>query len=173
MTRRFTISASATTFSDSPPLPLVTYCYQLLAVDRSGNTLGDSDVLCVRPGTRVGSAPANFAARLDQSSIARLSWDGVNGATSYVLLEETLSAAPHVVTLSASSRSTTDVTNGAPTCYVLFAMRGLIPIGRTDTTCVVPGQSQFGSTQGVQATETRLNAATRELDRPREFLTPP
>jgi hypothetical protein len=174
-TRRFTLPATATSFTDAPPLPFATFCYQLLAVDRNGKTLGESDVLCVRPRTRFGSVPPNFATRLDQSELAQLTWDGVNGVTGYLLLEVPLSGQPRIVKLPASARSATDDTNGVPTCYVLFSMRGFIPLGRTDTTCVVPGQSSFGNMQSasVDDADTRLRDATRELDRPREFVSPP
>ncbi len=172
-TRRFTLPTAATTYGDAPPLPLVTYCYQLLGVDQSGATLGSSDVLCVRPRSALRSEPPNFAARLDQSTTATVTWDGVSGATSYVLVQQPLFAAPRVVRLGASARSATDDTSGVPTCYVVFAMRGVMLLGRTETTCVVPGRWQSGASVSAQAAEAQLTDAAGDVDGSREFQSPP
>jgi hypothetical protein len=178
-TVRFNLGPTMTSFRDVPPLSFTTFCYTLLAVDASGQTLAQSDVICFRPRTRFGpKVPGNFAARLDQSNTATLSWDAASRAnTRYLLLAlPTTGSAPRVTTLPAGTRTITDDTRGLPTCYILFAVRnGRFP-SRTDMTCVVPGQSTFDRSAphaAVDEAQTRLEAATANVDQVDEVNTPP
>ena len=130
--------------------------------------------------TRFGpDVPANFAAKLDQSSTATLSWDAATQAnTSYVLVAlPTNGSTPRVRLLPAGTRTRTDDTHGLATCYILFAVRnGTFSVSRTDTTCVVPGQSTFDrapTTELVDQSQLRIEAATTDVDRVDEVNTPP
>jgi uncharacterized protein len=166
---RFTLPANTTTFSDTPPLPWTTYCYALQAVDKSGHTLAQSDVVCFRPRTGFGSeVPADFSAKLDESNAATLNWGNASHAgTSYVLLALAADgAAPRVSVLPAGTQSRTDNTRGVATCYILFSLRGGAFPSRTDTTCVVPGQSTFDKT-------TTTPANLSQVDQVNEITTPP
>jgi hypothetical protein len=47
----------------------------------------------------------------------------------------------------------------------LFSIRNFLPRGRTDTTCVVPGESAFGSAAAttVEQSQQRLQSATQSV----------
>jgi hypothetical protein len=142
---RFALAANATSYTDTPAVLWTTYCYQLQAVDSGGRTLAASDQLCFRPRTRFGQdVPPNFAAKLNQSNTATLTWDAAAWpATRYVLLALPVGGdLPRISFLPTGTTSRTDATRGVPTCYILFSLRNGA-LSRTDTTCVVPGQATF------------------------------
>jgi hypothetical protein len=69
------ILAPANSYSDTSVLADQIYCYELLPFGSSNNTLGQSDLLCIYPHSASGTdAPGLFTIRLDQSSVAKLSW---------------------------------------------------------------------------------------------------
>ncbi len=137
------LPANATSFFDSAPSPGFN-CYIVVALGGiTGGGIGTSDLLCAVPGTRsaVGS-PQGFTLRLNQSSVASLSWTGPLGGGFNGYLLAPLGGTP--VPLAGSATSATVALSG-PTCYVLFATASGTPVGNSDIVCGIPGASTLGA----------------------------
>jgi uncharacterized delta-60 repeat protein len=151
-TAAWPLAADATTFTDPAPVRgSALNCYQLFALGASA-ALAATDALCTQLGVRspIGPPPG-FALRLDESTIARLTWGSSGDQLGYVLLALPQSGSPRTLALAAAARWATDATGGTPTCYVLYAVYAA-GTGNTDAVCAVPGQARFGAAgQGAAA----------------------
>jgi outer membrane protein assembly factor BamB len=142
------LPASATSVSDTGPLKVGDfYCYAVLPY-RAGVAIGISDYECIVWGTRTATGfPTSFAAQLNQSASAALTW-GPSGAgeDGYLLLAYPMNGSPPRWRLFASGTSSAiDITAGVGTCYVLVAMQNGTALGSSDWLCAIPGVSTLGS----------------------------
>jgi hypothetical protein len=141
------LSPGTAQFTDHPPTTDSMYCYMVLAFGGTPTSvnqlLGRSDLLCIMPNVANGAkAPTGFAAGLNQTNTARLSWGPQTGVDNYVLVGFG-SGNPRVQTLSGGATSATDDTLGNPTCYVLYAVTGGQVVGMADIVCVFPALAYF------------------------------
>jgi hypothetical protein len=159
------LPGTATGFADSPPAGDPWRCYAVLALF-GVQVMGVSDVLCAVAGLRTATGmPQDFAIRLNQSNLARLTWSPPVGAgqTGYRLESVPLDGGPvRQVALPAAATSATDDTGGSPTCYALVATAGGSDIGKTDALCAFPGLSTLGDGAGA-AVRSRNRAARLTL----------
>jgi hypothetical protein len=164
-----TIPAAASgQFDDATP-PLPSRCYVLLPLGGSG-TLGQSDVLCLLSGIRVGDTLTEYTLRLDQSPTATLRWILAGGftATGLALLAVPLDGGPaRVQTLPPDAMSATDATGGVPTCYVLF-VETPFGTGNSEALCGIPGLATLRpGTVGERTAQAAAAELRRALDRAR------
>lgn len=134
-----TISPSATSSTD-PATDAGLNCYALLPVGPSG-ILGISDIVCGIPGTASpGGGPRQFTLRLNQSSVAELTWSPpLEGPPdSYLVLD--LSGAS--TTVASGAASTTAELSG-PMCFAVLSIRSGSPTGNTPILCGVPGAARL------------------------------
>jgi hypothetical protein len=139
----FALAASDTSYTDPGPFPQSMYCYQLAPVDAAGTALATSDMVCAFPNSAIGTPPARFTLRLNQTRIASMSWDAPAVAPdAYALVATPLDATPQRVTvLAPDATSTTDNTGGVVTCYQLITIVGPDFTAFTDLECAVPDAS--------------------------------
>jgi hypothetical protein len=139
---------TSTSYVDHGPLSEASYCYMLLAM-RGSDSIGHSDLLCLLPNLHTGLVPQGFAARLNESSTATLSWVPpsfpVPELAGYVLVVLG-GPEPRTLVFPPSVFTGTDDTQGSPRCYILVAISATQAIGNSDAICVVPGLSHLGST---------------------------
>lgn len=153
------LPAATTSYTDVSTLTETAYCYVLLPV--SSTVLGMSDVVCILPNTRAGtSRPGNFTLRLNQSSVASLTWIAPGGQDGYILVAVPLDGTPQTtVSLGAEATGATFNTMGVPACFALVATQGSA-FGNGDVVCGIPGLATL--TAGDAA---RLSGAAEQVKR--------
>jgi virginiamycin B lyase len=132
------LSPDATSFLDVGP-PGGLSCYAVLPLGTNPQAL--SDVLCAAPGLRTATgSPENVTLRLNQSSMATLTWTAplAGGHDGYAVV--TLGG-PALVLNGAAT--TTSIAISGPTCYVVAALRGGAILGHSDFVCGIPHMSNL------------------------------
>jgi hypothetical protein len=156
--------ATATSASADVPLQEALACFQLFAFDGATQLLTASDVDCLLPGFVTGLAPTNFRIRLTQSNTATLAWDGVPGASGYVLVALGTNRAQ---ALPPGTLSTPDPTGGIATCYLLLVQAaGGAPVGLSNMVCGIPGLHLGHAAQSSPSSVARPQAAASDARRP-------
>lgn len=141
------LPATATSYGDATAGNGTLYCYLMTPAD-TGGILGLSDLLCTQLGLRTGaSAPNAFAVSLGQTDTATLTWlPPAGGVDGYTLLVLPGNGDPSVtLPLSSGATTTTYLTGGGVTCFILFGIRSSpATVGYTDMLCAVPGVAALG-----------------------------
>jgi hypothetical protein len=154
------LPAPAQSYQDIGSLTESLYCYALVPLSNT-TALGSSDPVCLAPGTRsAGGAPPSFTLRLNQSTVASLTWTAPGGQDGYVLVALTSNGTWHSQFLSASSVSTTDDTAGQPTCYVLLPAANGSVMGNSDEVCGLPGNATVAAAQTLARSSLSQTAST-------------
>jgi len=132
------LAANATSFTDTTA-PAGANCYVLLPL---GTTPARSDLVCIRVefGSFVG-APRNFTLRLNQSSIASLTWTAPKDTTVSGYQVVALGKAQVILDPNTTSLN---VPITALTCFVVSTVDNGGVSGFTDAECGLPGFSNLG-----------------------------
>jgi hypothetical protein len=115
-------------------------CYVVTPVDASGAPVGQSEMLCVKPGSASGQAPPDMSIALSGPN-ARLYWDGPGGQTGYLLIVHSLESGTQTQIPLSFASTFPHNTQGTPFCYVLIPGNGTTPLGASDLFCAFPGFS--------------------------------
>jgi hypothetical protein len=107
----------------------------------AGGTIGNSDVLCSIPGSgSLAGQPPNTRVRLEQGTMATITWSPPGGQTAYALVTIPLNGgAQGVIAMPAGATRAMHETLGVPTCYLVVALNGSSVTGYSDVVCAVPG----------------------------------
>jgi photosystem II stability/assembly factor-like uncharacterized protein len=159
------LPAPAQSIQDTSVLSQLAYCYQVVPWGTS-SALGHSDRECVVPAT--GSAtggPKAFTLRMNQGSMATLTWTGPGGQDAYLLEALPLNgSAPRFVPFAGTATRAVDNTGGVPTCYLIAPTLKGSALGQSEMLCGLPGSAALTS-QAV-ASFTRMLAEARAGVRP-------
>jgi hypothetical protein len=162
------LAGVSTSYDDPLPLSSPAVCYLLVPLGgdppTTNNVLGLSDLLCRVANTAFGDPLPPFSLRLDESSVATLSWSATDGLVANRLLVVPLDGSdPQLVPVGAPP-SLTYPTSSRPTCFQMQATVGTIAVRSTNLVCAVPGLSTLGAaSEGAAAT---VLSATNSPDRP-------
>jgi hypothetical protein len=160
-------------YVDSAALTDPVYCYVLLAYlgDLSNPSVqGISDLLCIFPGTSSGAqSPGQFRIQLGETNTVTLNWSPAGGQDHYQLLRTRFdnTSPPPIQILGDQTSFSEVIGNQQATCYQLFALNGVTPLGATDRLCAVPNLSSFTAGGATRAASNILDRAPLGASRAR------
>jgi hypothetical protein len=161
------IPSHVSTFSERWPPMHGHACYQVVGFHFLWVS-SVSDLLCAAPEAGRGVEPQAFTLRLNDSTVASLSWDGasVSGHTGYRLIIIPMGGGQQFgLPLPPAATTAMYDTRGEETCLMLGVFSGSEEIGRSDLLCGAPGTSlsrPSGQLQVAQI-ETRLTGLAGRL----------
>ena len=134
------LPGTATDFTDPGAVDGQFTCYAVLPRN-AGGTIGNSDVLCSIPGSgSLAGKPPNTRVRLEQGTMATVTWSPPGGQTAYALVTIPLNGgAQGVIAMPSGATRAMHETLGIPTCYLVVALNGSSVTGYSDVVCAVPG----------------------------------
>lgn len=140
------LPASTTEFVDGATTAGQFTCYALLPLD-TGSVIGQSDVLCMVPGSASATnAPANTRVRLEQGTLATLTWSAPAAQLGIVLWILRLDGSPpELLPVSAGAVRVMHETSGIPTCYLVLTTASGPVAGNSDVLCAIPGLSDLSA----------------------------
>jgi hypothetical protein len=146
------LAAASTSYDDPLPFSSPAVCYLLVPLGgdppSANNALGLSDLLCRVANTAFGDPLPPFSLRLDESTVATLSWSVTDGLVANRLLVMPLEGSdPQLVPVGVPP-TLTYPTGGRPVCFQMQATVGAIAVRGSNLVCAVSGLSTLG---GVSA----------------------